>query len=218
MRSIIRAFTRAVLLLICLAALAFGLLVCQIDRLGRRDGAKPVDVIVVLGARVAADGQPGPDLASRTTHAIELWKGGFAPDVICTGGFKDEPLSSAAVCARYAAQHGISADRIWIADGSTNTIEDAAVAAALMAAKGWRTAILVSHPLHLYRSRWLFRRLGVEAFTSPTSTETGRIAAPLRIWYATREAAAITATALDAWALIPREWIARLQQWVYRVQ
>ncbi|PKO23829.1 MAG: YdcF family protein, partial [Chloroflexi bacterium HGW-Chloroflexi-1] len=180
MRRALRVFARG-LGLFCLAGLlGFGLLAWQVDRLGRHDDARPADVIVVLGARVEANGRPGSDLTSRTFHAVDLWQAGLAPQLICTGGFKDEPLSAAAVCRRFAIELGMPAGDVWLADGTRNTIEDAQTTAQVMVAHGWRTAILVSHPLHLYRARWLFRRAGVDAVTSPTSTETKRIFPLLR--------------------------------------
>jgi uncharacterized SAM-binding protein YcdF (DUF218 family) len=214
---------RTAVLLILIALIAFAILALQIDRLGGRDdaqalGAPAADAIVVLGARVNADGSPGSDLTSRTYHAVDLWLAGYAPHIICTGGFKNERLSAAAVCRRFAIELGVPADRIFLADGSSNTVEDAASTAQVMADQGWRKAILVSHPLHLYRARWLFRRVGLEVVTSPTSTEVERITPPLRAWYALREAAAILLTALDGWQLVPPEWIARLQRWTYRLQ
>lgn len=218
MRRFLRVLGRALLLLLALTLLAFAFLAFQVDRLGRQDHARPSDVIVVLGARVNADGSPGSDLTSRTYRAVDLWQAGYAPFMICTGGFKDEPLSAAAVCKRFAVSLGVPADRIGLADGSTNTIEDAEVTARLMAANGLRTAIIVSHPLHLYRARWLFHRAGVDVVTSPTSTATDRIFPPLRAWYAAREAAAIVITALDGWRILPQDWIAKVQAWSYRTQ
>ncbi len=218
MRRFLRAAMCALLLLIALAVLAFAFLAAQVDRLGRQDHARPSDVIVVLGARVNADGSPGSDLTSRTYRAVDLWQAGYAPYMICTGGFKDEPLSAAAVCKRFAVSLGVPAERIGLADGSANTIEDAQVTAALMAANSLRTAILVSHPLHLYRARWLFHRAGVDAVTSPTTTSTERIFLPLRIWYAVREATAIVLTAVGGWRLLPQEWLAQLHAWTYRGQ
>jgi uncharacterized SAM-binding protein YcdF (DUF218 family) len=209
---------RTAVLLILMALIAFAILAFQIDRLGGRDDAQPADAIIVLGARVNADGSPGSDLTSRTYHAVDLWLADYAPHIICTGGFKNERLSAAAVCRRFAIELGVPADRVYLADGSSNTIEDAASTAQVMADQSWRKAILVSHPLHLYRARWLFRRIGLDVVTSPTSTEVQRIAPPVRAWYAMREAAAILVTALDGWKIVPPEWIARLQRWTYRLQ
>jgi uncharacterized SAM-binding protein YcdF (DUF218 family) len=201
--------------LAALLVLAFAVLTWQVDRLGRRDEAQPADAIVVLGARVEADGRPGSDLTSRTYHAVDLWQAGYAPAIICTGGYRNEPLSAANVCRRFAIELGVPADRVQVADGTTNTVEDAAAAARVMADHGWRLAILVSHPLHLYRARWLFREAGVDVVTSPTTTDTGRIFPPLRAWYALRESGAILLTALDRWGWLPAEWTARFQAWSY---
>ncbi len=192
------------------------LLAWQVDRLGRRDDARPADAIVILGARVNPDGSPGSDLTSRTYHAVDLWNAGYAPALICTGGFKNEPLSAAAVCRRFAMELGVPATQVRLADGTGNTGEDAVMTARVMAEEGWKTAILVSHPLHLYRARWLFRRAGIDAVTSPTTTETDRIFWPLRAWYALRETGAMVVTALDTAGWLPPTWIARLQTWSTR--
>jgi uncharacterized SAM-binding protein YcdF (DUF218 family) len=84
-----------------------------------------------------------------------------------------------------------------------------------MAREGWRSVVLVSHPLHLFRARWLFRREGIDAVTSPTTTDTQRIFLPLRAWYDLREAGGIVVTALDGWSIIPEQWVAKLQTWAY---
>jgi uncharacterized SAM-binding protein YcdF (DUF218 family) len=218
MGSFLRVLWRVLAVSVILILVGFGFLVWQVDRVGRQDDARPVDAIVVLGARVEANGRPGSDLASRTYHAVDLWQAGHAPYIICTGGFKNEPLSAAAVCRRFAVELGVPESLVFLADGSSNTVEDAQAAAQVMAGHGWRSALLVSHPLHLFRAAWLFRRAGVEVATSPTTTETNRIFFPLRLWYAAREAAAVVITALHGWNVIPPEWVAKLQTWVYRLQ
>jgi uncharacterized SAM-binding protein YcdF (DUF218 family) len=52
---------------------------------------------------------------------------------------------------------------VHLADGSRNTIEDAQSTHEVMEQHGWHSAVLVSHPLHLFRARWLFRRAGIDA-------------------------------------------------------
>lgn len=215
MKRMIRDMSCAVALLILAPLCGLVALAWQVDRLGGSDEAQQADAIVVLGARVEPDGRPGSDLTSRTFHGVDLWQAGYAPAIICTGGFRDEPLSAAAVCRRFAIELGVPAAAVFLADGTHDTSEDAAATATVMAANGWRTAILVSHPLHLYRARWLFRRAGIEAVTSPTTTETGRIFLPLRAWYAAREAGAIIVTALEGWGWLPPSWTERLQGWSY---
>jgi len=213
MKRALRLIGAAISGVVAVIVLALMVLAWQVDRLGGRDDARPADVIVILGARVNPDGSPGSDLTSRTYHAVDLWQAGYAPTLICTGGFKDEPLSAASVCRRFAMELGVPPAQVRLADGTGNTSEDAATAARLMAEQGWKTAILVSHPLHLYRARWLFRRAGVDAVASPTTTQTDRIFWPLRAWYALREAGAIVVTGLDTVGWLPPTWIARLQAW-----
>jgi uncharacterized SAM-binding protein YcdF (DUF218 family) len=119
------------------------------------------------------------------------------------------------VCQRFAVQLGVPSERVLAADGSTNTMEDARVTAQTMIQEGWRSAVLVSHPLHLFRARWLFRREGIDAVTSPTSTDTDRIFLPLRAWYAIREAGGVAFAVIDGWSIVPDQWVAKLQTWVY---
>ncbi len=94
---------------------------------------------------------------------MDLWQQSVAPHLICTGGFEDDRMSAAAVCGRFAAELGVPPDRIWLADGSSNTGEDAYRVAEIVRENGWRSVVLVSHPLHLFRARWLLRRAGVSA-------------------------------------------------------
>lgn len=218
MRKVLRTLPRVLLFLLILAFLGFAFLSWQVDRLGQVEAARESDVIVALGARVNQDGTPGSDLTSRTFHAVDLWQAGIAPYIICTGGFRNEPLSAAAVCRRFALELGVPPERVLMADGSSNTIEDAQVTAEVMAQRGWQSAVLVSHPLHLFRARWLFQRAGIDTVTSPTSTETYRIFLPVRLWYVVREAGGIVFTLIDGWSIVPDQWVAALQTQIYRSQ
>ncbi|NIV30768.1 MAG: YdcF family protein, partial [Anaerolineae bacterium] len=66
-------------------ALTFLYIGLRINLTGARDRAQPADAIVILGARVQPNGQPGPDLAERTRHGVRLFQRGLAPYLICTG-------------------------------------------------------------------------------------------------------------------------------------
>ncbi len=57
----------------------------RIWQVGRQDGRRNVDAIVVLGA-AQYNGRPSPVLAARLDHAIELYKDGYAPYLVTTGG------------------------------------------------------------------------------------------------------------------------------------
>lgn len=180
---------------VALAGLMTALLAWQIDRAGQGDPVTPTDVIVVMGARVLANGEPGPDLWSRTRSAVALYHQlvarGESPVLITTGGFANDPLSAAAVARRMAIEWGVPAQDIWLADGSQTTEDDARRAAQQMALHGWRSATIVSHPLHLYRSKWHFVRAGVvDVRTHPTGS-LERLPPSSRMYLSGREAVAV---------------------------
>jgi len=217
MKRLLRTLARGLGLLILIVLLGFGLLCWQVDRYGRQDRLQHADAIVVLGAQVTPSGQPGSDLISRTYHGVDLYNDGWAPAIICTGGYTDDPLSAAAVARRFAISLGVPPDRVYVADGSMTTAEDARATAELLRSHGWQSIILVSHPLHLYRARWSFRRAGLTVHTSPTTTDTGQIFPLLRLWYVVREASALALTVLEDWGVV-QGWSRKLQRWVYRIR
>ncbi|MBN1656766.1 MAG: YdcF family protein [Anaerolineae bacterium] len=214
----IRRFLRTLLtmasLVLLAGAITFLYLGWRINHTGLHDRAQPADAIVVLGAQVMPDGKPGPDLWVRTLHAVDLWHRGLAPTLICTGGYHDDRLSAAAVARELAIVQGVPADKVLIADGSMTTREDAASARDLMIARGWDTAILVSHPLHLERARILFEAEGMTGYPSPTNTDLAAIPWSTRVYLTAREAVGITWITLEALG-IPYDWTIPLSRLVY---
>jgi uncharacterized SAM-binding protein YcdF (DUF218 family) len=201
-------------LILLAAMITFLYIGWRINHTGARDRAQPADAIVVLGAQVEPDGQPGPDLRVRTQHAVRLFQQGLAPQFICTGGYRDDRLSAAAVACGLAVAQGVPADRVLLADGSMTTREDAVSARDLMLANGWQTAILVSHPLHLERARLLFEGEGITVYPSPTNTDLGTIPRRTRLWLTAREAVGIIWIGLEELG-VPYDWTLPLSRWVY---
>src|SRR5437868_13315437 len=90
---------------------------------GHRDTAKRASAIVVLGAAQYV-GRPSPVLRARIDHAIDLWRRGFAPKIIFTGGFGDrDTTSEAAVGQRYALERGVPAKDILIENSGRSTAQ-----------------------------------------------------------------------------------------------
>lgn len=207
MKRALKGLGLALMIMALAAVVAIGVLTWQINRLGGQDLAQPADAIVILGARVNADGSPSSDLLSRTFHGIDLYNAGLAPVVICAGGAGGDRLSAGAVACRYAAEQlGVPADHALVAQegNAWTTADEAGKVAEMMRANGWRSAIVVSHPLHLFRAKWLFEREGIEVFTSPTNTNLRRIFPPLRAWYSLREAGGVILTAAEELPLVNR--------------
>ena len=141
--------------------------VAAIDGYGRVDRAQPADVVVVLGSKVYAGGRPGPSLTRRARHAAALYQQGLAAHVVCSGGLGEYAPSEAEAACGLAERLGVPPGAILLETESHSTEQNALYTAALMQARGWRTAILVSDAYHLYRAALLFRRAGVVAYPSP---------------------------------------------------
>jgi uncharacterized SAM-binding protein YcdF (DUF218 family) len=201
-------------LVLAAGAITFLYLGWRVNHTGTRDRAQEAEAIIILGARVEPDGQPGPDLRVRTLHAVSLFERGLAPYLVCTGGYRGDRLSAAAVARALAISQGVPEERVLVADGSMTTREDAGSAAGLLAARGWRTAILVSHPLHLERARLLFEGKGITVYPSPTSTKLSAIPWQTRAWLTAREVVGIVWIGLEEIG-VPYEWTTLLSRWVY---
>jgi len=135
-----------------------------------RDMARPASAIVVLGAAQYV-GRPSPVLRARVDHAIDLWRRGYAPRIIFTGGFGDrDTTSEAAVAQRYAIKQGVPPQAIMMENSGRSTSESLEHVAVLMADEPTRDVILVSDPFHMLRLSILARRFGLQPRTSPTRT------------------------------------------------
>src|SRR5688572_15698658 len=132
-----------------------------------RDEAQPADAIVVLGA-AQYNGRPSPVLKARLDHVLDLYKQGYATAIITTGSYGPDPnFSEAHVSTQYLIQHGIDSANIVTEQASASTRDSIRAAAALMKAKSWRKALVVSDGFHLFRLHKMFEDEGVIVYTSP---------------------------------------------------
>ena len=136
---------------------------------GDRDQAAPADAIIVLGA-AAYDAKPSPVFEERIRHGLDLYRQGYAPKLIFTGGFggAGARFSESQVARRYALKQDIPAQDILIENRSRTTRQNLIEAKRLMDAHGMRRAILVSDPLHMARALRLSDELGIDALASST--------------------------------------------------
>lgn len=176
-------------LLLFLAVLA--VLYQQVDARSKVDEARRADVIIVLGSAVWQGERPSPSLYARAQHAIALYRAGYAPALILCGGLGGNPPTEAEVMRRLAASAGVPADALVLDDKSHSTEESLSNAKALMDARDWRSALIVSDPFHLLRAVTIARDLGIDAYGSGASNSPTYTAPQLRAWYTTREAMAL---------------------------
>ena len=154
--------------LMILGVATWALTVAAIHLYGRRDEARRVDAIVVLGA-AQYDGRPSPVLRARLDHAVALYRRGMAPVIIMTGGVgPGDTVSEAVAAQRYAIKRGIPRGAILTERAGLTTLESMDGVARLMRERGMRRAVLVSDPFHMLRLKLLAIRVGIRGFTSPT--------------------------------------------------
>jgi len=127
----------------------------------------PHDVIIVLGAALRSDGRPSPTLRRRLDHGIALYRSGAAPALLVTGGTRGGGASEAAEMARLATAAGVPDAALTVEPHARTTLENATHSARLMAARGWRRALLVTDGVHMPRARLAFRAAGVRATPAP---------------------------------------------------
>ena len=164
-------------------------LVGEISCAGARTQLVKADAILVPGARVLADGTPGPSFQSRLDRAFELYREGWAPWMVFTGGKGTSGPIESEVGKNLAIQAGVPADRILTEDVSHDTWENFAAAQRQMEARGLKTCLIVTDPFHSQRCQWIARDVGLEPYPAPAKGGPSSTRAGRWLYYTTRECA-----------------------------
>lgn len=140
-------------------------------------------VMVILGCRVMPGGEPSMLLQDRLETALDYLE--EDPDilVVVSGGQgSNEPISEAACMADWLEENGISEDRIFQEDQSSNTKENLIFSKELLTREGIDVGetdvLVVSNGFHLTRARMLAERFGygeVSTLAAPSSHIPSRI-------------------------------------------
>ncbi len=140
------------------------------------------DVLVVLGGAV----EPAPSrlvgstqlnaAADRVVRTAELLRAGHARNVLVSGGLvhpePGEPSEAERIAERLG-QWGVPPERIQLETRSRNTRENAVESARVIAARGWRTVLLVTSAVHMERALGCFRAVGLSPDALPVDFRGG---------------------------------------------
>lgn len=136
----------------------------------KTDEKSVADAAIVLGAG-ADDGGVSPVFRERINHGIWLYQNEYVDKIILTGGYGEGNDHSDAYIAReYALTQGVPETDILLEEKSTITQENIENAKAIMYDNAYKTAILVSDPLHMKRAMLMAEDYGITAYSSPTPT------------------------------------------------
>ena len=128
---------------------------------------RKADAILVLG-RELVDDAPTEVFRSRLDHGRELWREGWAPLIVVSGGLTGTATrTEAAVVRDYLLAAGVPEAAIWTEDRSRHTLENLFNARETMYRDGLRRSLLVSDPLHLARVMAFARGLQFDLACSP---------------------------------------------------
>ena len=122
----------------------------------KRPNNQSFDAIVVAGCRVKSNGEPSLALQARVRHAVALYKDGYAPKLLFTGGTPDDRPSEALAARIYAESLGVDPSVILLEEESTSTDENARFAKEQYAE--FDKIVVVSDSYHIFRSERVFGR------------------------------------------------------------
>lgn len=157
----------------------------------RQDERPRSDVIIVLGT-AQYDGRPSAIFTARLEHALRLYEGEVAPAVMTVGGARaGDRFSEAEAAADYLAVNGVPREDLVVVGEGSNTQGSIEAAARVMEERRWESAVLVSDPWHILRSRTMARDEGIEAVGSPTRQGPAVYTRETQVRYIARETAAL---------------------------
>jgi uncharacterized SAM-binding protein YcdF (DUF218 family) len=167
---ILRWSVRVLLGLVGATVLYLAVTFVQVWVASRRDQARPVQAIVVLGA-AQYNGRPSPVLKARLDHAYQLWKQHLSDKIVVTGGKQaGDRVTEATASANYLATLGVPDSDVLREVSGRNSWQSLASAAAFLKAQHRITILLVSDGFHNERISLMADELGLKPYVSPTRT------------------------------------------------
>ena len=128
------------------------------------ESPRHVDAIVILGGGVDDDETPNAGTLYRLFHGLRLFKQGYAPVIILTGGNPANPsVPESEVMAKVAMeQFGIPSSFLVIEREAARTVTQAQATAQIARERGIRSILLITSGLHSYRAARVFRKTGLQ--------------------------------------------------------
>lgn len=115
------------------------------------------DAIVVFAGGVGETGQAGQGYEERVDYAVELYKKGFAKNLIFSSGARStfpEPY----VMKALAISLGVPPEAIVLEDQAASTYENVTLTDKVLNERKWKRIILISSPYHMRRASLVFRK------------------------------------------------------------
>ncbi len=115
------------------------------------------EAIVVFAGGAGESGEAGQGYEERVTYAVDLYKEGYAKNLIFSSGytyvFKEPEMMKV-----LAVSLGVPESSIYLDDKARNTYENVVNTKSILTKKHWDKIILVSSPYHMRRVELVFKK------------------------------------------------------------
>lgn len=192
-----RAASGASMVAVVAAAVAVAIVfpLAQIAFFGSTDYRAPADAVVVLGARVYADGSLSGSLFDRMNTGVGLYRSGLVDTMVLSGGRGASGIDEPEAMRAFAISRGVPSRDIVLDHTGVDT--DATVRATVaMRQDGNRRLLVVSQGYHLPRVKLAYRAEGVDVRTVPAAES---LPIPKTPYFMAREIPAFWTYLLRAW-------------------
>ncbi len=119
------------------------------------------DAVLVLGASVRPDLRPSDMLADRISTGVAAYKAGASDKMIMSGDHGQQSYDEVATMKAYAVLDGVNADDVFMDHAGFSTYESMYRARDVFGAE---SLTISTQRYHLYRSIYVARKLGIEAW------------------------------------------------------
>ncbi len=165
-----KVINKTLIFLITIAVISFMIVEVLILIEGRNEATEKVDYVIILGARLYGD-IPSPALLERLKVSKDYLLENEDIMVIVTGGQgPDEYISEAQAMKNYLIENSIGDNRIIVEDKATTTFENLQFSLdkikELDANSGLKI-LIATNKYHLFRAKFLAKRLGMEPYGLP---------------------------------------------------
>lgn len=119
-----------------------------------------VDCILILGAGIWGD-KPSPMLEDRLKEGIVLYKQGTTKKIIMSRDHSREDYDEVKIMKEYAESEGVPSEDIFMDHAGFSSYDSVYRAKEIF---GVQKMIIVTQKYHLYRSLYIAKKLGIEAY------------------------------------------------------
>lgn len=128
---------------------------------GLRENLGKADIALVLGNKVELDGTPSPRLKARLDKTIEMYRAGYFPKILVSGGIGKEGYDEAEIMRDYLVNHGIPSGIIMVDNCGTNTAASAKKTLEICHQYNIKSVFIITQYFHIPRCYLALRQLGI---------------------------------------------------------